>query len=421
MVVQDTKFAWADDDLPTRRDERERERAESRGSHVPKTPVPTAETLRELAAPVAAAKIPQQPPAEAFVPESPAFVETPVETVAEPQATSTPTSEPKWWSAAQASESRKASAARQAAAAAAKAAASRSSLFTDEPAFPADSVFSPTSTFGASPAAAGTAPSFGSLFDTTTPVAGSAEPVGDEFNTLFGGTTGTRREARNRTPLVSPDLLDQSNGSTTKIVATTGPAWIIAMVPLFQLVLGLLAVTSLGMNGNQGIMIAILVVPYLVVVALAYLDYQALLKGGNTKPAHWAFAFLTAPVYLLLRARATLRQSGHGIGPVLVWIALGILQVVSVIAIPGLLISAAPGVFASQIEQSVKSQAALIAGSDMDVSCPTTPPVLSGEEIVCDTRTAGGIASEATVTLVRSNGWIGWQVIDWGKYGGVAS
>jgi hypothetical protein len=52
MVMQDTKFAWADDELPTRREERERERQRQREERGPISPAqPTAATLRELEPP----------------------------------------------------------------------------------------------------------------------------------------------------------------------------------------------------------------------------------------------------------------------------------------------------------------------------------------------------------------------------------
>jgi hypothetical protein len=405
MVVQDTKFAWADDELPTRRDERERERQQQRGGN---TPVPTAETLRELEPPVAAAKIGQQPPAEAFVEGSSAFVDPELNRSATAEPTvEAESAEPKWWSAATAGEpTRKAAAAAKqaAAAAAAQAAAAAAAAAT-----PAEPVFTddPFRQYTA-------APSFGSLFDTSAPVTVTSSN-GESLESIFG-TPQTRRSAMGRTPIVTPSLAEDqpTQVAGSKIITSTGPGWIIALVPLFQLVVGLLVVTSLGMAVSQWMVLAIFLVPYFAVVGLAYLDYSALKRGGLKKPAHWAFAFATVPVYLILRARATLRETGHGIGPVLVFVGLGVLLFASVIAVPGLIIAAAPAAFSAQIEQSVHSQA-LIIGSDLVVDCPTTPPVLPGEEIVC-TTTNGDIKSTATVEMIRANGWIAYNTTDWGKF-----
>jgi len=397
MVVQDTKFAWADDELPSRREERERER--QRDDRKPAaTKVPTAETLRELEPPRAFTKIDETSGA----PAAPLVVEP------EPAVFST-------------------------AAPTAPAAASFESLYTQEPvvetpaatqapfdasAFDAKS-FDATA-FGTQQAAAPTAPaakdtSFGSLFDTTAaPTAPATEPASESLDALFGAETATRRSQKRTAPIISQAPIQQASGG--KLVSSTGPAWIIAMVPLFQLVLSLLFLTAFNLGNNLGLFVAILVVPYFVVIGLAYFDHKQLLAAGHERPAHWAFAALTAPVYLLVRARAVIRQTGHGIGPVLVWFGLGLLHIVSVVAVPGLLIALLPAVFTAQIEQSVARDASLMGGSTMTVSCPVTPPLLPGQEIECDSLTAAGTAAVVTVTLDRVNGWVGWRVTDWGVF-----
>jgi hypothetical protein len=151
------------------------------------------------------------------------------------------------------------------------------------------------------------------------------------------------------------------------------------------------------------------------VIGLAFFDHSALKRAGYPAPAHWAWAALSAPVYLLVRARSVIRETGHGIGPVLVWFGLGFLHLASVIAVPGVLIALLPAMFTAQIEQSVESDAMLIASRSMTVSCEGNPPVLPGEQIICSSVTASGNQADITVTLERSNGWIAWQVLDWGS------
>ncbi len=126
------------------------------------------------------------------------------------------------------------------------------------------------------------------------------------------------------------------------------------------------------------------------------------------------WALLTAPIYLVVRAVATIRESGGGFGPLLVWVVLGLLHVASIIAVPGLLISSLPAVFASQAEQSIVSDAAVI-GAQLDVSCPT-PAVLIEQSFSCTGTTADGKSLEIEVSLQRVNGWIDWRVDDWGIY-----
>lgn len=346
MVVQDTKFAWADDEIPTRRDERLRERVIE--DHTPTTPVvPTAESLRELEPPRAFTQVSQG------VPVAPAV---------------------------------------------APAAARVDSFYTPDPIIE-------------SPIAGHSGASLDTIFDVK-PIAAPEEAL----NALFGEKEARRVGTRVKTPIITVDhVADTASGSAPR-QSSTGPAWIIAMIPLFQLVVSLLLLTSIGQGGSQFIYIGILALPYFLVIGLAYLDNQMLRKAGHSKPAHWAWAVLTAPVYLLLRARAVIAETGHGLGPVLVWFGLGVLHLASFVAVPGVLIALLPAVFSAQIEDSVTSDAMLIAATSMTVNCPDVPPVLPAETIVCESVTTKNNTFDITVTLERSNGWIAWQVIDWGSF-----
>jgi hypothetical protein len=110
-----------------------------------------------------------------------------------------------------------------------------------------------------------------------------------------------------------------------------------------------------------------------------------------------------------------IRESGRGFGPLLVWALLGVLQIGSVLAVPGLLISAIPSVFSAQASQSITASATAI-GADLTIHCPQTPPLLIGEQFSCTGTTTSGSTNEITVSLQRINGWIEWQVDDWGVY-----
>ena len=358
MVVQDTKFAWADDEIPTRRDERLRERAgDSRRPAEPS--VPTAESLRELEPPRAFTQVSQG------VPSAPA--------AAAPTAPAAPT----------------------------------------QPVAPkVESLYQPDPIVEA-PAAGHSGPSLDTIFD-----ARPATAPAEALDALFGEKETRRAGTRVKTPIVTVDHVAATATAGAPKQSSTGPAWIIAMIPLFQLVLSLLLLTSLGMGGSQFIYIGILAIPYLLVILLAYFDHKALLAAGHSHPAHWGWAALSAPVYLLLRARSTIRETGHGIGPVLVWFGLGVLHLASVVAVPGVLIALLPAMFTAQIEDTVAGDAMLIAGSQMTVSCEGNPPVLPGEQIVCESVDAAQNTFDITVTLERSNGWIAWQVVDWGSFNG---
>ena len=387
MVMQDTKFAWADDDLPTRREERERERQQADRKTAPPAQ-PTAATLRELEPPRAFTKVEESfsptPPHDGFDYRS--------DDAAQPQAA--------YGQQAQGQPSQ---------AQPSGTIPSFDSLFDAAPTgFAAADATSTTAPPAAAPSAAPGAPrteSFDDIFgaradDRTTPAAQPDAPY------------ETRRSA-NRAPERERRATTTAGGSP---LVSTAPAWIIAMVPLFQLVLSLLLLTALGMGSNSLVFIGILTLPYLIVIALAFADVRMLKRQGIERPAHWTWALLSAPVYLLARARNVIRESGHGIGPVLVWFGLGALHLASVVAIPGLLIAVLPGIFTTQLEASVESDALLISGASMSVTCPATPPVIFGEQTICTAISSSGKNSEVAVSLERANGWIEWQVLDWGVW-----
>jgi hypothetical protein len=198
------------------------------------------------------------------------------------------------------------------------------------------------------------------------------------------------------------------------VPTSTAPVWIIALFPLLQLVIVLLLVTGFGATLQLNLVIPIMLgVVYLTMVALAFGDYRILKHSGIATPAHWTWSLLTSPVYLFVRATVLTRKTGRGFGPVLVWLALALLSVVSVVAVPGMLITAVPGAFSAQAEQSVAADAAA-NGATLEVHCPAAPPILIGQTFSC-TGTAGpGKSYEIEVSLQRSNGWIDWRVDDWG-------
>ena len=142
-------------------------------------------------------------------------------------------------------------------------------------------------------------------------------------------------------------------------------------------------------------------------VALA-LDRGDLFKGGTARRDIAFGARRNAP------RGGNERTGGLGLAPLLVWAALGMLQVASVLVVPGMLISILPTVFAAQAEQSVASEAAII-GAQLSVHCPTPPPVLIGTDFTCSATSTAGHDLTVTVSLQRANGWIDWRVDDWGN------
>jgi len=209
----------------------------------------------------------------------------------------------------------------------------------------------------------------------------------------------------------------------TPYAAGTAPStntvgvWIIALLPLFQLLGTLLVVSAAGSAGtNVGVVLAILIAPYFISIPFAIMDQRALRGHGYDRPASWAWVFLSGPIYLIARAIRIVMRAGNGFAPILVWGALVLLQVGSIVAVPGLVISALPQVFSDQAAQSIE-QAATVFGPITSVTCPSPPATVMGQEFTCTLyRIGSGQTYKITAALERQNGWIAWQVQDWGSF-----
>jgi hypothetical protein len=202
----------------------------------------------------------------------------------------------------------------------------------------------------------------------------------------------------------------------TDVATSTGPAWILTMIPLYTLVVGLLLLLSGSAQTPPALVVGMLfVVPYVAGIVLAILDYRALRRAGMERPAHWAWAILTVGIYLVARLTSTVRESGTGFGPLFTFLALGVSLIVATVAVPGLIIQLAPSTFAHQAEiEIVQSGASL--GIPLVANCPPTPPLIPQQSFVCQAHKPGGGTYDVTVSLQRSNGWIAWRVDDWGVF-----
>jgi hypothetical protein len=255
-----------------------------------------------------------------------------------------------------------------------------------------------------------------------------AEPLAEEDSFEPGETVGDGYTPRSATSAVSAPTAQNAQASRsdsepvsgrraaipTRLPAYTAPVWVIALIPLLQLVIGLLLLLGFSSGLSVVVTSAVWGLPYLLVVGLAIADRALLKRIGYERPAHWAWAFLGAPVYLIARSTSISRNGNLGLAPLLVWVGLGMLQLVSVIVVPGLVISAAPQLFAAEAENSIASDASII-GATLDVSC-ASPAVLIGQQFSCEAASTDGEAYDVTVSLERVNGWIDWRVDDWGIY-----
>jgi hypothetical protein len=250
------------------------------------------------------------------------------------------------------------------------------------------------------------------------------EPSPAEFSFLVPTTATTAiQEPRTQseyqqgvgnTPAVTPTTAAPAGLLEAPSTNSFG-AWLIALMPLLQLV-GILLVVSATRSTNTtvDIILSIVFLPYFVAIPCAISDRRALRRRGYDRTASWAWAFLTGPIYLIARAIRIVMRAGNGFAPILVWCALLLLQVGSIVAVPGLVISALPQAFSAQAAQSI-AQSATVFGAIKSVSCPTPPATVLGQDFTCTLERGGsGEKFKVTAALVRENGWIAWQVHDWG-------
>lgn len=198
---------------------------------------------------------------------------------------------------------------------------------------------------------------------------------------------------------------------------TYNPAvWLIAVLPLLQLLVSMFLIAVAGLGDNLPLLLVVWIAPYVVVLGLAAYDNLLLQVWGHEHPANAAWAFLTAPVYLVIRGIRTMRETGKGIAPIATWSATLVSLVIGMLILPGLIISLIPQTFSNQIENSIQAQAATL-GANIELDCPATPPVLVGDTFTCRAvKPDNGQRDSILVSLQRENGWISWRVEDWGLW-----
>jgi hypothetical protein len=199
-------------------------------------------------------------------------------------------------------------------------------------------------------------------------------------------------------------------------MTSTVPAWILTLIPIYMLFVGMVVLLSGATADFAPITLGLILgVPWLAAIAIAAADRQILKHNGMEHPAHWLWSLLGAPVYLVARLVATVREAGNGFGPVLTYLVLGLVMVGAVIAVPGLAMELAPTSFSAEAERSITDDAQSI-GTKLTVDCPDTPPLLVQQSFSCAATNEGGDTFNLIVSLQRSNGWIDWRVDDWGVF-----
>ena len=213
-----------------------------------------------------------------------------------------------------------------------------------------------------------------------------------------------------------PEPMAGRSRTVVDVPTSTGPAWILTLIPLYTLVVGLLLLLSgTASTPSPVVLIMMFGLPYVAGIVLAILDYRALRRQGMEQPAHWAWAILTAGIYLVARLTRTVRESGTGFGPLFTFLVLGLSLIVATVAVPGLVIQLAPASFAHQAEIEIEQSGSSL-GIDLVATCPAMPPLIPQQSFVCQAHKPGSATYDVTVSLQRSNGWIAWRVDDWGVF-----
>ena len=194
------------------------------------------------------------------------------------------------------------------------------------------------------------------------------------------------------------------------------PSWILTLLPVYMLLAGMMVLLSGADAAFAPVTLALVVgLPWLAGVVIAFLDHRALRAGGLLHPAHWLWAVLGAPVYLVARLVATVRESGTGFGPVLTYLVLALVMAGAVLAVPGLAMELAPAAFSAEAERSIADDGRSL-GADLTIDCPETPPLLVQQSFSCTATDDDGTTFQVLVSLQRSNGWIDWRVDNWGVF-----
>ncbi|MCO5293762.1 MAG: hypothetical protein M9882_02485 [Homoserinimonas sp.] len=116
-------------------------------------------------------------------------------------------------------------------------------------------------------------------------------------------------------------------GATRK---STTSGWFIALMPL---IFALLAAAAVKGAENYPryipdsipwwmLAVGVLAALYVVTIILAIADRSKLDWAGHRNPAHWAWALLTAPIYLLVRTISVKRETGRLSVLLIVWLLL---------------------------------------------------------------------------------------------------
>jgi hypothetical protein len=108
--------------------------------------------------------------------------------------------------------------------------------------------------------------------------------------------------------------------------------WLVAITPIIAgLTIGYALSQNSKFEAGNVLLIVAIIAPYLLGLLFAAGDFSRLRTSGHDAPAHWGWAALTAPVYLIMRAGAVRRETGNGGPALIVWFIAVILAVLGIV------------------------------------------------------------------------------------------
>jgi hypothetical protein len=181
--------------------------------------------------------------------------------------------------------------------------------------------------------------------------------------------------------------LRQADAQAATLSPNTVSSWFVALSPFYYAIAFIIAlpalasITSLVTLG--AIAAAIVVVPFIIALVFAIVDFSALKGRGLPRPASPAWMLLTPLVYLIVRTVRVRRATGRGSAPLWVWIAAwavssAVIGVASVQIVPAVTNFQNARSLAQGIQDGMNSQ-----GGEFTVTCPPTAPLTIGSKFTC--------------------------------------
>lgn len=245
-------------------------------------------------------------------------------------------------------------------------------------------------------------------------------PVADTVDTSEASPRSATAHA-NSMPLASAlDAIELEEAAPERELHTkrtyTASSWMIAFLWLIQLAAAAVAIFVVNEGHNLALIWMIWVGTYFVSVGIASYDRLVLQTWGHRRPASAWWALLSPVVYLVMRLVRTFRETGKGFGLLVGWAISAVVVLAANALVPAFLIASLPQTFADEAAASVERTAASL-GAEIDVTCPATAvPLVEGQSFTCAAVKTDGESDSVLVTLVRQNGWVAWQVDDWGSW-----